>query len=42
VVEEALRILYRLRTDLVLQDDRRPGVLEAIETLIEKYEQERP
>ena len=36
--EEALRILYRLRAELVRRPDRPPGVQQAIETLIEKYE----
>ena len=39
VREEALRTLYRLRAQLIEQENHRPtGVLEAIEALIVKYE----
>ena len=41
VDEEALRTLYRLRTQLTEQATQPPGFLKAIESLIKKYEAKR-
>ena len=41
VREEALKTLYRLRSKLIDQEQQPPGVLEAIESLIVKYERAR-
>ena len=39
--EEALRTLERLRAGLLEQEESHPGILKAIESLIEEYEQQR-
>ena len=38
VRDEALRTLYRLRANLIMQEEQPRGVLRAIESLIEEYE----
>ena len=42
VDEEALKILYRLRTQLTKQAAQPPGFLKSIESLIAEYEEKRP
>ncbi len=38
VRDEALRTLYRLRANLIKQEEQPRGVLKAIESLIKEYE----
>ena len=41
VRDEALRILYRLRSNLTRQEEQPRGVLRTIESLIKEYEAKR-